>query len=643
MQYQPEHGFQSEHGSAYRPDIDGLRALAIIPVVLFHANVPGFTGGFIGVDVFFVISGFLITSIIHSEIQRGDFSIVRFYERRARRILPAFFLVMACCVFFSFWLLFPRQYKDFSRVLVAAALFVSSITLERDTGYFDLDSEEKPLLHTWSLSVEEIYYIFFPLIMLAVARFLPRREQFVLLFVGCASLLGSAIVLTVDSQSTAAFFLPHLRAWELVIGALLAVFNTRMKLPQTFLDVLALCGLAMIVVPIFVYSNETTFPGFAALVPCVGAALVIFSGQYAPTAAGRLLSLPVFVFFGLISYSLYLWHWPLLVFARQYVGQELAAWQSWLVVVLSIGLAAFSTRFVEKPFRGRSSKISRRQVFAFSLIGILLFVGIGIHGDVSKGWTARYPAKYKAIFDAFLDKDPRQKECLNPKMLRGCVYGDQEVGPKHVLWGDSLAAHYADMLGDVAKKFGKSIQVFTLPACPPARNWVVPGQRWRKDCAEFQSRTFEKVTKSESLETVILAGHLRAYVDAKNTSGFPEALAETIKGLKEAGKEVAIVYPLPEFRSDFPDRLSDLANRRKMPKTFGINSRIFNKRNQELTALLDRLADQWDLIRIKPAVELCDSEKCYFYRNKTVYFIDQIHLTRTGALDLAPLFEPLFK
>lgn len=317
-------GYVPFASSAYRADIEGLRALAVIPVILYHARLFS-PGGFVGVDVFFVISGYLITKIITSHLRCGHFTLAGFYQRRVRRIFPALFLMFAVSSAFAYLLLLPHELMQFGKSLIASAAFVSNVFFSSQSDYFDVASEQKPLLHVWSLAVEEQFYILWPLIVVALNK--KAGEKGTLLFcviVSFTSLLYGEYF--VHQAPTAAFYLLPARAWELALGALLAMFinfGWFRQTPRYVADIASIVGIALICVAIFSYDEVMPFPGFAALVPCVGAALVIGAGESRTTLGGRLLSLPPFALIGRISYSLYLWHWPILVFSHIYLGREL--------------------------------------------------------------------------------------------------------------------------------------------------------------------------------------------------------------------------------------------------------------------------------------------------------------------------------
>ena len=305
----------------YRPDIDGLRAIAVLAVVLYHANIQPFGGGYVGVDVFFVISGYLITSLIHEHCRTGQFSIVQFYERRVRRIFPALFATVAFCFLVGCLLMMPLDYKQFGYSAVANALFASNLLFWLKTGYFDTDAEVKPLLHTWSLGVEEQFYILFPCLLLLLYKFWRNGVASILSLLLIASLFLS--VWQVYDQPTSAFYLPLGRAWELLVGALLALSRDRLPHRVFFDGVLGLLGMALIFGSIFSLTADTPFPGLAALPACLGTAAIIYSGEQSKHFVPRLLSLRIVVLLGIISYSLYLWHWPLLVFAKYFVARQL--------------------------------------------------------------------------------------------------------------------------------------------------------------------------------------------------------------------------------------------------------------------------------------------------------------------------------
>ena len=392
----------------YRRDIDGLRAVAVLPVVFFHAGVPGFSGGFIGVDVFFVISGYLITYLIAEEIRQERFSIVAFYERRIRRIFPALIAVLLVSSVLATWLLMPGQYDNFSKSLFATGIFASNVLFWSEAGYFAATASDMPLLHTWSLAVEEQFYVIFPLLLFVVHRWLKGRWIAWLAPIAVVSFALS--VWGVAHKPSATFYLAPARAWELLLGSLLAL-NVVPRLPsRTVMEVLSVLGLGSIAWGVVALSAESPFPGANALLPCLGAALVIYTGQDTPTTARRLLGSAPLVAVGLISYSLYLWHWPLLVFAQLWNIYDLTWLGTALVVGLSFVAAVLSWKFVELPFRKRSVLARRSWLFSAAAAATFLIGSFGLYGYFTHGWPQRIPASVAEIAAYSGSWDPRLKD-----------------------------------------------------------------------------------------------------------------------------------------------------------------------------------------------------------------------------------------
>lgn len=375
----------------YRREIDGLRAIAVIPVILFHAGFQAFSGGYAGVDIFFVISGYLITSIILAEKSAGVFTIIKFYERRARRILPALFVVIIFCLPFAWFCLSASDMMEFAESTLAVSTFTSNIFFWRVTGYFDSATELKPLLHTWSLAVEEQYYVFFPLFILVTWR-LGRRWLLVILAIAAIASLVLAEWASV-AKPAAAFFLLPMRSWEILVGAFIAFYFSIISQPvfrrKVSNEIVSATGLFMICVAIFSFDDSSAFPGLYALVPTIGAAFVILAAT-PQTLTGKFLSNRLFVGVGLISYSAYLWHQPLLAFAR-YIGGEGLNSQLLIPVMLFVfPLAYFTWKYVEIPFRDKT-QFSRKEIFVYGGCLSLLFIFFGIVGHLSNGFLFRYP------------------------------------------------------------------------------------------------------------------------------------------------------------------------------------------------------------------------------------------------------------
>ena len=486
----------------YRREIDGLRALAVVPVILFHAGFQTFSGGFVGVDVFFVISGYLITTIILFELEQGKFSIINFYERRARRILPALFFVMLACLPFAWFWLLPSDMKVFSKSLVAVSLFSSNILFWLESGYFATASELKPLLHTWSLAVEEQYYVFFPLFLMLFWR-LGKRWILGLLGLLFLASLGLA-QWAAYAKPAAAFFLLPTRGWELLIGAFAAFYfsnRNRKDFSRGLSEVGGWLGVVLIFYAVFTYSKDTPFPGFYALVPTVGTVLIIlFATQQ--TTVGKFVGNKAFVSIGLISYSAYLWHQPLFAFARHIGFGDNKDYIFEFLSMASLLLAVITWRFVESPFRDK--RLIVRSVILYCSISLtILFMTIGyigykLNGDFGRfSNDERYPLFLERMRGNFgLDKDCEKKV----KDADNCRTSSQ---PEILLWGDSYAMHLAQ--GFIASNPSIKLIQSTVSQCAPiiglAPATAIYGAQ---NCIAGNDFIFELIRRYPSIKYVVL-------------------------------------------------------------------------------------------------------------------------------------------
>lgn len=372
----------------YRKEIDGLRALAVIPVVLFHAGFKFFGGGFVGVDIFFVISGYLITTIILADLQAGNFSIVKFYERRARRILPCLYLVMLASTFFGYFWMMPDEFKNFGQSIFATTIFSNNILLALTSGYWALASEYKPLLHTWSLGVEEQYYILFPFILMVGWKFFRKHLGVVVFFIAFSSLLLATW--GVAKSPDFAFYLLPTRAWEILLGSLAAIYlKNKVSVSNDPMDgrLLSIVGLLLIVGSIFTFGSNQPAPGLYTLVPTLGSVLVILYASE-NNLAGKVLGSKFVVGFGLISYSAYLWHQPLFSFSRIYLVNSPSVTITAILTVITFSIAYLSWRFVETPFRDKTI-FSRKTIFISSALCSFAFLMVGFYLNKSYGMPLR--------------------------------------------------------------------------------------------------------------------------------------------------------------------------------------------------------------------------------------------------------------
>lgn len=443
----------------YRREIDGLRAVALIPVMLFHAGSAWFGGGFVGVDVFFVISGYLITSLIVAERDAGTFSVAKFYERRARRILPALFTVMAACLPFAWLWMAPDRLEDWSDSLVWISLFVSNVYFGTDTGYFAANAEDKPLLHTWSLAVEEQYYLVWPLLLLSFSF----RKPWVLAALGAAAL---ASLTYADWQAWAghaqSFYTTAGRVWELSIGAFVSFYQrsrTGRHFPISMQQAGAAVGLALIVYAIGAFDKDTPFPSRYALAPTIGAASVILFAT-PQTAVGSLLASKIFVGIGLISYSTYLWHQPLLAFARLRVAGEPAQELLALLLAGAIGLGYVSWRVVERPFRAPGT-LSPTTVFMSGILVSGSMMTVGLLGVTHAGYPERFVPSDRELFISPVASTAYINE------RHGLWRGDKgfvgTTGKRLAIIGDSFSMDVVNMVAETGAFRGYEIRTLYIP------------------------------------------------------------------------------------------------------------------------------------------------------------------------------------
>ncbi len=367
----------------YRPEIDGLRALAVIPVVLCHAGLEAFSGGYVGVDVFFVISGFLITGILLEELGSESFSFMRFYERRVRRLLPALLAVVIASIPFAWFWMLPESMENFGQSIVATLLFSNNVLLFLTSGYWDLAAEFKPLLHTWSLGVEEQYYLTFPVILAFALKFGKNKAFVTVLFLAVLSFILGELSWRNDPKSS--FWHFHTRAWELLLGSLAAFVVNRS--PPRGNSYLSSVGLALIGFSVLTYDSSTPFPSYFALAPCLGTVLVLFYAD-STTRIARLLSVRALVGIGLMSYSVYLWHQPIFAFSKVYAKTEPLVSTNVLLVVLTLPLSFLSWRFIEQPFR-KSDMVSTRSLRMWLLIPVTLLILFGVSTHFTHGFVDR--------------------------------------------------------------------------------------------------------------------------------------------------------------------------------------------------------------------------------------------------------------
>lgn len=585
----------------YRPDIDGLRAVAVLAVLAFHLGLGPFDGGFVGVDVFFVISGYLIGLIILTEAESGSFSILRFYDRRIRRILPALFFMLAVMTPVCAAVLLPGPFKSYSESLIACVLSAANLFFYSTTNYFGDPAGTQPLIHTWSLGVEEQFYIFFPLLVMLAHRWFRGRLKLVCVSVALAS-FGYGCWL-VGRDPSAAFYLPGARAWELMIGVLLAAGLVPAIAARVVREGVALVGVAMLAVAIFWFDKATPFPGLAALLPCLGAAAIIHSGTRGDTLVARALSVKPAVFVGLISYSLYLWHWPLIPILDRHLLSTFADHTYGKVALLigAIAMATLSWWFVERPFRGKA-RIGRRTVFLAAGIGALVLIGVGVAGVASGGWPGRFSprvVRIAAYLDNYETNKFRQGQCF---LSRQDPYGNfdraaclpQVPGkPSVLVLGDSHAAH---LWAGLTATLDANVLQATAQGCRPT--WPLAADA-PSNCARLMGEFFKGKLLAKKPDLLVLAGLWRPD-DVKR-------LPATLDYLKAQGINVVLMGPVPAYKHSLPLLLVQ-AERRGDP---ALPARERDRSYDETDAKMGAIAVEKQVRYVSLTQILCfDAEHC---------------------------------
>ena len=617
--------FKGSSKLTYRTDVDGLRAVAVLLVLGDHFRTH-FSGGYVGVDVFFVISGYLISAAILKEMANGTFSIVTFYERRIRRIFPALIVMLLGACALAYHYLFPVELLDFARSLLAAMFSVSNFWFWSQAGYFDAPSAFKPLLHTWSLAVEEQFYILFPIFLVLIRRFLPKQLK--LAIFGFAALTFGLAVFYVKRDASAAFFFSPLRAWELLIGTIVSQKYLPTIRSVVGRNIATLAGLAMILVPSLRYTAATSFPGLAALPPCLGAALIIAGGETGTSLVGRLLSLRPVVFVGLISYSLYLWHWPVLVF--QNIGELVAQLPGHdrrlklAMFGISILLGYLSWKLVETPFRKGPLRPDRKGLFAVNGVAVALVTAIGIGVIALDGLPGRFPpdalaaAAYlnygmKEAFrqgTCFIGSDNTFREfdqavCLKQAMDK----------PNVLLLGDSQAAQLWAGMRDAMPQI--NTEQATAAFCTVVLH---EPENVRGACMELSRFAFEDYLLNHHVDAVFYGGHW--------TSEDVKGIGQTIVWMQQHHIRVVLFGPMLEYDELFPRVLAASLRDKNDPE---IAAHVLPE-PQELDLRLAAMArDQWHVPYISYFDTLCRPKCLAFAAPGVPLLFDQHHLTSAGS------------
>ncbi|MGA1080213.1 MAG: acyltransferase family protein [Steroidobacteraceae bacterium] len=642
----------------YRADLDGLRGIAVLLVVLYHGGLGPFPGGYVGVDVFLVISGYLITRIILSDLDAGHFTLMDFYERRVRRLVPALVVMLTTVTVACLLLLSPQDLKYFGGSLFAAVGFAANLFFFLEAGYFDLASTMKPLLHTWSLAVEEQFYLLYPLLLPWLIRRGRRQAIVILAAVTAMSLLGSAWA--AQNNPGAGFYLPVFRAWEIGVGALLALAHAStggLTWPMTRL--IALAGIASILIAAVQYDARTPFPGLAALLPCLGTAALLACGPQA-NPFQRALAWPALVRLGRLSYSWYLWHWPILVLARHYAIRELTDLERLSLLLLSLAIAALSWRWVERPFRGPNARLDRRRLLQAAIGSGALLACLGLAMVWSGGWPARYPQPALQLLRQAEAVDPQLETCAmqaGAQLLAGeaCILGSRgQAPPSVVVWGDSQAAAMLPLWRALALREEIRILFLGKVGCGP----LLDIERLDLDfgCRDYAAAAILLIDELPPDTPVILSARWTHYTDRPAVGGEDHAQVRLLDmgGSKQAGggndealraglgrtleslgdRPLLIIGTVPEIGFHVPGSLARAMHlRRSVDLRPSLAS--YRQRQAPFLQLLDGLPPPGELTFVDPAEWLCPDLYCDIVAGNQALYLDHVHLSAAGALRLA--------
>lgn len=638
----------------YRPDIDGLRAVAVVAVLLYHVGFGAIPGGFVGVDIFFVISGFLITKIIHDQCAQGRFSYVEFYRRRALRILPALIVVLLFVLVVGSRVLPPSDYLGTGKAAVAASTFVSNFYFWRVGGYFDTELKLNPLLHTWSLAVEEHFYLFLPLLFLFAWRFGRRVVQGAIALALLVSLVMSAIF--VHRYGDEVFYFSPFRAWELAVGSILAVCQIPAIRRRALREFVAVVSLMMLVVPCLLYGKTTVFPGLSAIPPVLGTALLIHIGSGGGSVVTRALSTKVFLFFGVISYSLYLWHWPLVVFAKFALGWDGQGGSvGWILVPLSVLAAFLSWRFVEQPFREHAATGGMKRWRLPTLAaGSAMTLALGAVLIADSGLPERFGSVVRQLDQErmtsipFIECDGRAIANASPRDW--CVIGAtrEASDAKVLIWGDSHALAWAPAFEKALKNAGLTAIFVPVSSCPPMFG---VSSKTESRCSDQSQNVQFYLAQAPDIELVVLSSSWAPYFDdggmykladskgsEKNSIVSSRSLVATVDELVDDGHSVLVLGPVPGAPADVPlVRIIHEINGVPLPSPR--QGPAFRKVNAALFSSLDRISSKPRTTVVDVLPWFCRGQNCDYVFNGQSRYRDSHHLSVAGALAFSGRIE----
>lgn len=642
----------------HRADIDGLRAFAIIPVLLFHSGFQVFSGGYVGVDVFFTISGFLITSILLKNIDNKKFSYIEFFKRRIRRLMPMAILIYLF-VLSLFIFIYPVDYfKDVTAAIFSSLLFFSNIYFWKEGGgYFGRNVETNPLLHTWSLSVEEQFYLIFPLLLI-ILFWMTRNatQKIVLILIVIAFSLSLAVIYAPSRESVAAFYLLPPRMYELAIGSLTAMFVyywphhdfRKTKYLQGI-------GLFLVVLPVFIFDKNTLFPSYNALMPCLGTALVMLSvGRN--SWSGILLNSRIAVYIGLISYSLYLWHWPLIVFKNWIAEDGSNLIIDILIIAISVALSAITYKYVENPFRNKSI-VPDKKLLAYAGIS---FVSVGALSAVlyykGNGFIVDPDGRIGETYQQAIAPAPNRKPCFDKVRTTGeffsCELSENtnKRDKKVFIWGDSHGSAFMPVLTKLSERH--NVIFSNNSGCPPVLN--IKRTDFSQSCPRINRQIFNHIIK-EKYDLIVLVGAFSNYLNwgivGQLDSGhsrnpelakrdFSKLISVTLEKFEHAGIPFLIIVQPPRMKKRIPEAF---VRTETLGKKYLGEKIPLSEYKSQIAPLFDSLPEKWhkNLVLLKDVY--CPEKECISVKNGVLLYKDKHHISNAYADYLSDFFTPIIE
>ncbi len=645
--------------NGFRADINGLRAWAVVAVILYHFGVPGFSGGFVGVDVFFVISGFLMTGIIFKGLNNNNhnpasFSLLSFYLARAKRIIPALLTLCAALLILGWFLLPATEYAQLGKHSFGAASFISNVMFWQEAGYFDADSHDKWLLHTWSLSVEWQFYIILPLVLMAIWKIRPHKNTLIAAY--CLGVLASLTlsILITNLKPSAAFYLLPTRAWEMLAGGLILLIQNSFTQNRIYLKAFELLGFTFIITSIAIFDSQTLWPSWKAILPVVGTCLVIIAKQrkslLSTTKAHSIL--------GKWSYSLYLWHWPLVVFLFYANEQDNYLWVTTaLMATLILGYVSF--KYIETPSANFLTRVKKTTSTVGTILASATILSIGIYVNTHEGIHGRIPAYIDVVFDEKNSTNPRKKECIGTKtkLPEECTYGGNTLGI--IVLGDSHAATLVRAIEKSLPSKDTHVLDWTMSACPTILGM---NRKNHPRCKIFNDYAFNKQKTIDRSTPIIIINRnanlyygknedfsinpkTEYYFEGASNENYQEIVTtkyiETLCNYAEE-RPVFVIRPIPELIQNVPKIMGRnllLDDNKEVKITMG----EYHSRQEITWDAQDIAFDKCGVNILDPTPYFCDSEYCYGAKDGMPIYYDDDHLSLRGADLLIPMFQQIFK